>query len=168
MKLSADIMEPTVIDGVIEAASVVNINSSYVVELAELFTGWVDASGLTGAPNSTLTFSVSTTSNLQEEWNMRNSYTFIELVSSFIILQLPQVRYVTICRYGQCCFQNCSWPSTSNTVGANGVFQCSDTLLEAIYDTTVNNYRGITVGEIKLWIVNIRSVVATVEMSHLL
>eukprot|EP00949_MAST-11_sp_MAST-11-sp1_P000823 g823.t1 len=152
--LSADVMEHTaVVDDIIPVVRTVRVNAScVVVEFAELFTGWIEAVDLRAAPNSTIFLSVSTTKNVPEEFGMKNSVTLDASGRGFFKNRFSYhaVRFVTITTKDSSTGVDVHGPvhglRLATTLERTGHFHCSSPLLSSIYDTTINNYRGLTVG----------------------
>ena len=49
---------------------------TFVVEMEELFSGWIEVRNMSGKPHSTVTFKVSTDASTEMEFNMQDTYTF--------------------------------------------------------------------------------------------
>ena len=121
----------------------------HIIEMAELFTGWFRFSNLRAAPNTTVTFHTSTTEGLHVEYNQADSFTlgpsgFGSFEPRF---SYHEVHYITVYGLSEPPFlaDVVGYRLTSN-FSRSGEFECSSDLLTRIYETTVNNYRGITTG----------------------
>ena len=150
MTLSADVMERTKKQSSVPASSVQPIgDSKYLVTFNELFTGWFEVENMVGAPNSTVTFNVSTTSTVEQEFGMIDQYTFDGSGRGAFSMRFSyhSIRYITISGLAQA-------PSPSDITGwrlysslkRTGNFTSSSFLMNEIYETTVNNYLGLTTG----------------------
>lgn len=154
VSITADVMEPTVKFNSYPAASVTTkkvglLTTAHVVEMSELFTGWFEVKNLTDKPNSSVTFQVSTTKGKSVEFNMQDRYTFGPTGKCMFRMRFSyhEIQFTTITGLDKP-------PAVSDVTGfrltvnltRTGEFQCSNDLITRIYDTTVNNYRGITTG----------------------
>jgi alpha-L-rhamnosidase len=71
-QISADVIEPTVRHSVVKAASIVSSSGgNHTVTMQELYTGWFEVANLQGAPNSTVTFYVSTCRGVLVQYGMQ-------------------------------------------------------------------------------------------------
>lgn len=153
--ISADIMEATTKDKQYSAKRITASHgrhpgtTNYLVEMSELFTGWFEVKNMKGKPGSTVTFSISTTGGVKEEFNMQDSYTFGSAGTGSFRMRFAyhEIQYITIGGLS-------SAPKLDDVVGwrltssfrKTGNFDCSSDLISRIYSTTVNNYQGITTG----------------------
>jgi alpha-L-rhamnosidase len=162
--ISNDAMEPTVRESAVPTKSVslstatppvtpkaaqVPTAGSWLVEMEELFTGWFEVANMHGAPGSTVTFHVSTTAGVEVEYNMLDTYTFGPTgIGQFRMrFAYHEIQYISISGLSK-------KPATADIVGyrltslskRTGGFACSSDLMNKIYATTVNNYRGLTTG----------------------
>ena len=70
-------MEPTVRHSRVAASSVSGgAGGKTIVTMSELYTGWFEVRGMEGAPNSTVSFYVSTTQGVESEFSMTDRFTF--------------------------------------------------------------------------------------------
>ena len=160
VKISSDVMEPTVRQSNVSVKRVKQVNaSSVLVEMSELYTGWFEVANVTGAPGSQLLFSVSATTGRACEFSMSDSYTFGESGRGSFRMRFSyhEIHYITITALAadDGAFlaaplaispdQVTGWKLTSD-LRRTGSFSCSSELLTRIYDTTVNNYIGLTTG----------------------
>jgi len=102
-----------------------------------------------GAPNSTVSFQVSTTSGIPIEWNMADNYRFGPSGEGHFRMRFAyhELQYITITglQYKPLAADIVGYRLTS--LGEpTGDFSCSNDLMTKIYNITVNNYRGITTG----------------------
>ena len=153
--ISADVMEATTKDKQYAAKRITASkgkragSTDYLVEMSELFTGWFEVKNLKGAPGSTVSFSVSTTGGIKEEFNMQDSFTFGSTGTGTFTMRFAyhEIQYITIGGLSAA-------PKLGDVVGwrltssfrKSGDFSCSDDMISKIYSTTVNNYQGITTG----------------------
>jgi len=117
--------------------------------MEELFTGWFEVRNMKGEPNSTVHFQISTTAGKAVEFGMADSYTFGSSGQGSFRMRFAyhEIRYITITGLKK-------QPAPSDVVGyrltslgqRTGDFSCSSELISAIYNGTVNNYRGLTTG----------------------
>lgn len=122
---------------------------TFVVRMAELYTGWFSIHGLKGKPGSTVTFQLSTTAGTPMEYGMMDTFTF---GPSGVGTFEPRFQYHAIHLITITGLQ--TMPTLSDIVGyrltslgeRTGDFSCSSALITAMYHTTVNNYRGLTTG----------------------
>jgi hypothetical protein len=154
MTISADVMEPTVkhsrVSAVSVAASGLSFTSkNYTVIMSELYTGWFEISNLHAPPHSTIQFYVSTTSGVASEWSMVDALTLdASGVGNFRMrFSYHEIHYIVI--------EGLSAPPEPRDVTGwrlsigltrTGAFDSSNSLLNRIYNTTVNNYLGLTTG----------------------
>jgi hypothetical protein len=121
----------------------------WLVTMNELYTGWFEVRNMKGPPNSTVHFQVSTTAGKTVEFGMRDSYTFGPSGSGDFRMRFAyhEIYYITITGLE-------TMPSPQDVIGyrltslgkRTGDFACSSELISQIYNTTVNNYRGLTTG----------------------
>eukprot|EP00756_Hemistasia_phaeocysticola_P057794 Hpha_TRINITY_DN34403_c0_g1::TRINITY_DN34403_c0_g1_i1::g.96223::m.96223/K05989/ramA; alpha-L-rhamnosidase len=148
--LSADVMEPTIKHSAVPAARVDSAgNGKWLVTMSELFTGWFEIDNMVGAPGSNVSFHVSTTSGKADEFNMIDQLTFGKSGKGSFQLRFAyhEIHYITI--DGLATAPSASditgWRLTSD-LDRTGHFECSNSLLTKVYETTVNNYIGLTTG----------------------
>jgi hypothetical protein len=157
VSISADVMEPTVKLNSYPAVNVTTTTTTaagasaitHVVEMSELFTGWFEVKNMQGKPNSSVSFQVSTTKGKAMEFNMQDKYTFGPSGKGDFRMRFTyhEIQFITI-------FGLDTPPAVADIVGhrltvnltRTGSFKCSNDLITRVYDTTVNNYRGITTG----------------------
>jgi alpha-L-rhamnosidase len=70
-QISADVIEPTIRHSAVKAATVSSSGSNHTVTMQELYTGWFEVANLQGAPNSTVTFYVSTSKDVLVQYGMQ-------------------------------------------------------------------------------------------------
>jgi alpha-L-rhamnosidase len=117
--------------------------------MEELYTGWFEVRNMKGEPNTTVHFQISTTAGKPVEFGMTDSYTFGSSGSGTFRMRFAyhEIRYITITGLK-------TQPAPSDVVGyrltslgkRTGDFSCSSELISAMYNGTVNNYRGLTTG----------------------
>jgi alpha-L-rhamnosidase len=159
LDISADAMEPTVRQSSVPARSVrvapkpsrppALPPGSWLVEMEEVFTGWFEVSNLMGAPNSTIHFQISTTGGVPIEFNMMDSFTFGASGTGKFRMRFAyhEIQYISIVGLK-------AKPAITDIVGyrltslgqRTGDFSSSSRLINSMYSTTVNNYRGLTTG----------------------
>lgn len=146
VQLSADIMEPTVIHSSVEAKTVTALPLGlYLVEMSEIFSGWFEARNLVGNPGQNITFHVSTTEGVVEEFNMQDRYIFNSSKRGTFRMRFSfhEIQYITIDGLAQA-------PDVSDIIGyrltsdfkRTGQFVSSNELITKMYNITVNNYQG--------------------------
>lgn len=121
----------------------------WLVTMDELYTGWFEVRNMKGNPNTTVHFQVSTTAGRPVEFGMTDSYTFGSSGAGTFRMRFAyhEIRYITITGLK-------TQPAPSDVVGfrltslgkRTGDFSCSSDLISAMYNGTVNNYRGLTTG----------------------
>lgn len=153
--VSADIMEPTVRQDVVPSISMRTIvpasathGSTVLVTMAELYTGWLSVEGMTGAPNSTVQFHISTTTGTQTEFNMADSFTFGPSGKGRFENRFSyhEIHFITIVGLQSTASITVSGRKLYSNFTRHGTFECSSALLTQIYDTTITNYLGLTTG----------------------
>jgi alpha-L-rhamnosidase len=153
-EVSPENLEPTSVIGTVPAQSVVPCSGSdaapgcYLITMAELYTGWLRFSSLDAVPGVTVTISYSTNAGTTVEYNMMDHVTISAPGQGFCgRFSYHEIQYVTITNLS-------SAPSLSNILGLrlmsnrprSGSFQCSNSLLTAIYNATIRTYEGLTTG----------------------
>lgn len=123
--------------------------TTYVITMAQLYTGWVQIQNLRGSPNSTATFHVSTTEGLHVEYNQADEFKFGASGTGTFQQRFSyhEIHYVTI--YGLSAppkLEDVTGWRLSTNFSRSGHFASSSPLLTKIYETTVNNYLGLTTG----------------------
>jgi alpha-L-rhamnosidase len=158
--LSADVMEPTrkhskVLPLSIEVETVDHDNANAVgcgnvtVTMTEVYTGWFEIKNLQALPHSTIHFYVSSTSGVASEYSMVDG---LKLDGSGVgdfrmRFSYHEIHFITIEGLA-------TPPVPTDVVGwrlsvgleNTGAFTSSNALQNKIYDTTVNNYLGLTTG----------------------
>jgi alpha-L-rhamnosidase len=159
--ISADAMESTVKHSTVPAADVKPAGKSgnphqpppppgsWLIEMAEVYTGWFELHNMTGAPKSTVRFQISTTAGTILEYSMEDTYTFGAIGTGSFRMRFAyhEIQYITVSGLT-------TKPQPSDVVGyrltslgdRTGAFSCSSELITKMYTTTVNNYRGLTTG----------------------
>ena len=122
---------------------------TFLVTMHELYTGWFEVKNMKGDPGHTVTFQVSTTAGKPVEFGMTDSFTFGPSgVGDFRMrFAYHEIHYITITGLKTA-------PLTEDVIGyrltslsnRSGDFSCSNDLINRMYSTTVNNYRGLTTG----------------------
>jgi len=145
VQLSGDIMEPTVIQSSLVAKSVTADSGSWLVEMPEVFSGWFEVRNLVGKPGDNVTFRVSTTEGVAEEYNMLDRYIFNSSGKGTFRMRFSfhEIQYITIDGLAQA-------PAVSDIIGhrltsdfkRTGQFTSSNELITKMYNITVNNYQG--------------------------
>ena len=155
MTISADVMEPTVKHSSVEPASISASSGSgdgsvnYTITMSELYTGWFEMNHLVGLPNGTIRFYVSSTTGVGSEFSMIDGLALDSTgIGNFRMrFSYHEIHYITV--------EGLSTKPDLNSitgwrlsVGLErfGAFRSSDKLLNRIYDTTINNYLGLTTG----------------------
>jgi alpha-L-rhamnosidase len=149
ISISADAMEPTVRHSSVAAASVVQLPGKQLITMEELYTGWFEVISMEGAPNSTVRFQISTTHGLDEEFSMVDSFTFGPSGKGSFRMRFAyhEIRYITVTGLASKldAAQVLGW-RLSVDLAREGEFECSSSLMNEIYTTTVRNYLGLTTG----------------------
>jgi alpha-L-rhamnosidase len=147
--LTADTVEPTRRRSTVGAQSIKRAGpSAWLVTMEELFTGWLELN-VSGRVGTSVDIEISTNAGTRVEYNMRDRIiigpagkgTFCNRFS------YHEIHYVTISGLATA-------PSLNDIRGyrvgtdrkREGTFDCSVPLLKQIYDTTANNYEGLTTG----------------------
>ena len=156
--ISADVMEPTRKHSSVAPSSIdVDGNANgeikgcgnVTITMKELFTGWFEINNLTAPQNETLRFYVSTTTGIASEFAMVDGLTIDASGTGNFRMRFSyhEIHYITI--------EGLTVPPSLKDVTGwrlsvalerKGAFKSSDALMNAIYDTTVNNYLGLTTG----------------------
>eukprot|EP00035_Acanthoeca_spectabilis_P003991 m.97489 g.97489 ORF g.97489 m.97489 type:complete len:949 (+) comp12401_c0_seq2:373-3219(+) len=122
---------------------------TWLVTMAELYTGWFEVHNMTAPPGTTVKFQVSTTVGKTLEFGMQDSYTFGPSGRGSFRMRFAyhEIHFITITGLPTA-------PNPKDIVGYRltslgdrvGDFECSSELISTMYSTTVNNYRGLTTG----------------------
>jgi alpha-L-rhamnosidase len=150
MTISSDVMERTVKHSNVSASSIhVKADGNVTITMSELFSGWFEIKNLIAEPNKTIYFYVSTTQNVLSEHYMIDGYIMNESgIGNFRMrFSYHEIHYITVVGLQ-------TPPSQDDIVGYrlsinldyHGKFTSSNSLMNSIYDTTVNNYLGLTTG----------------------
>eukprot|EP00048_Salpingoeca_helianthica_P017254 m.236284 g.236284 ORF g.236284 m.236284 type:complete len:944 (+) comp20517_c0_seq1:91-2922(+) len=149
--LSPDVVEPTRKRSVVNAQSVRPAgHNTWLVTMETLFTGWIEVN-VSGREGDQVDFEISTNAGTRVEYNMHDRYIIGPCGSGTFCNRFSyhEIHYVTISGLS-------SAPSLTAIRGYRvgtdrtheGTFACSIDLLTQIYNTTVNNYEGLTTGGI--------------------
>jgi alpha-L-rhamnosidase len=118
--------------------------------MAEVYTGWFEVSNMTGPPGTAVYFSVSSTAGIVEEYGMADSFTFGPSgAGSFkMFFSYHEIEFITVTGSltSELVAADVVGFRLSNNLTRTGSFECSSKLITKMYDTTVNNYVGITTG----------------------
>lgn len=141
--------KPVRVDRRPSAVSRAGDNTTWLVTMKELYTGWFEVHNMRGAPGSKIHFQVSTTAGKPVEFGMEDWFTFGSSGAGSFRMRFAyhEIHYITISGLA-------SAPAPADVVGyrltslgrRSGDFVCSSSLISQIYSTTVNNYRGLTTG----------------------
>jgi len=119
--------------------------------MQEVYTGWFEVENLIGPPNTTVRFHVSTTAGVTMEFGMMNAFTFGPRGNGMFSMRFSyhEIEFITVTGLAP----NVSLRAGDvtgyrlhNNLTRTGRFACSSTLITKMYDTTVNNYLGLTTG----------------------
>jgi alpha-L-rhamnosidase len=161
--ITSDVMEPTKRHSSVAAVDVAIMDAAsggggggaggganVTVTMAELYTGWFEVDNLrSSSPNGVVSFYVSTTEDVVSEYTMIDRTTTDgDGIGSFRMrFSYHEIHYITMVGLA-------SPPKLSDVRGwrlstdleRTGFFNSSSELMNDIYDTTVNNYLGLTTG----------------------
>ena len=158
MTVSADVMEPTKRHSTVGVLNIITteVNNdgenpgNVTVTMQEVYTGWFEMDDLISlTPNSQIFFYVSTTSGVPSEFSMIDSMTTDENgVGSFRMrFSYHEIHYITIVGLKSTPLRgNIRGFRLSSSIERTGSFTSSSTMMNDIYDTTINNYLGLTTG----------------------
>ena len=130
------------------------LGQNVTVTMAALYTGWFEIANLQpAAPNTTIRFYVSTTEGVASEFSMIDALTVGPNKSSAspytfrMRFSYHEIRYITVSGLAAPpqLADVTGW-RLSSSLERTGVFRSSSALMNTIYDTTVNNYLGLTTG----------------------
>ena len=111
---------------------------------------WFEVSNLVGTAGDNVTFSVSTTKGVELEYNMQDCLIFksSEPTSFRMRFSYHEIHYITIRGKLQTdlTVDDIVGYQLFSDLERHGAFTCESQLLTKIYDTTVNNYEGLTTG----------------------
>lgn len=147
--LSSDWIEPNRIIRDIPAARVKAIGpKKYRFEMAELFTGWVELK-VKGQPGQQVNIGVSSIPGRDDEFNQRNVY-IIGASGSGVFCNRFSYHLVGIVTVEGLDVPPVAGDLVGHMVANDrrsiGSFQCSNELLNKIYNITVNNYQNLSTG----------------------
>lgn len=150
ISLSADIMEPTVKHSIVPCINMTKDGDKrFKVEMKEVFTGWFEVLNMESVPNNKVTFHVSTTSGQLEEFSMQDHFIFGPSGKGNFEMRFSyhEIHYITIegMEKAPAMKDIIGYRLTSNFT-RTGHFNCSSPLITKIYETTINNYQGLTTG----------------------
>ncbi|NJL18773.1 MAG: family 78 glycoside hydrolase catalytic domain [Bdellovibrionaceae bacterium] len=121
----------------------------YKIDFGKNFSGWIEVTMTNGSSGQTVTFQMSDKSDLDMQYNMTGKYIFDGSGAGTYCnrFSLWSGRYLTISGLGyQPSASDVTAYSIGNDLTRGGHFDCSNELLNQIYDTTIWNYRVLTGG----------------------
>jgi alpha-L-rhamnosidase len=150
MTISSDIMESTVKHSSVSASSLyVETDGNVTITMNELYTGWFEVKNLIAPPNKTIYFYVSTTKDVLYEHYMLDGYIMNESGVGHFRMRFSyhEIHYITIVGVQTPpLLEDIIGYRLSINLDYHGKFISSNSLLNSIYNTTVNNYLGLTTG----------------------